>query len=86
MPRRPIPTGPMVQSMPEQPDKHQTMLDTMHSALSSLRDKIQTPFARTGDKLLPPGVKESPSPVSKAARSHIERLHKAFKGAAKEEK
>lgn len=59
-------------------DKHQTMLDEMHSALSSLGDQVRTPYPSDGDKLLPAGVKPE-KPGAQAARKHIEALHGAFK-------
>jgi len=59
-------------------DKHQTMLDEMHSALSSLGDAVRTPYPNDGDKLLPSSVHPA-MPGAEAARKHIETLHKAFK-------
>jgi hypothetical protein len=59
-------------------DKHQQMLDEMHSALSSLGDLVRTPFPHEGDKLLPTAVHPA-MPGADQAKKHIETLHKAFK-------
>jgi hypothetical protein len=59
-------------------DKHQQMLDEMHSALSSLGDAVRTPFPHDGDKLLPASVHPD-MPGADAAKKHIETLHAAFK-------
>jgi hypothetical protein len=59
-------------------DKHERKLREMHGALYSLSDKIRKPFPSDGEKLLPAGLRTSESPESKAARDHIDRLHKAM--------
>jgi hypothetical protein len=61
-------------------DKHEGMLNEMHSALHSLGDKIRKPFGRDGDKLLPRRLRPSEAPEAKAARKHIEHLHRAMRG------
>jgi hypothetical protein len=71
------PALPSVNPMPR--DKHEAMLDEMHGALYALGDKIRKPYPRSGDKLLPTSLQESDSPEAKAAREHIECLHKAMK-------
>lgn len=68
-----------VPAMPEE-DKHERKLRQMHDALYSLGDKIRKPFGRDGDKLLPKGLRSSETPESKAARTHIDSLHKAMSG------
>ena len=64
--------------MPEQ-DKHQGLLSEMHDALYSLGEKIRKPFNRGGEKLLPKPLRSSETPESKAARAHIQNLHKSMK-------
>jgi len=61
--------------------KEEQMCSDMHSALSSLSDKMRKPYASNGDKLLPKDLQANEKPEAKAARGHIRRLHKAFRGA-----
>jgi hypothetical protein len=67
-------------------DKHEKMLDDMHSALHSLGSQIREPFMEEGSKNLLPGSVKPENPKGKAARAHIEKLHGAFKEHAKEKK
>jgi len=61
-------------------DKHEQMIGDMHDALYSLGDKIRKPLAHDGDKLLPVELQQHEKPEAKAARKHVEKLHRAFKG------
>jgi len=64
-------------------DKHEQMTSDMHDALYTLGDKIRKPYPRAGEHMLPSNLQEGEKPEAKAARKHIERLHKAFKSAKK---
>jgi len=70
-------------TMPKQ-DKHEKMLSEMHSALYSLGNKIRKPYESDGDKLLPSDLRVGESPEAKAARAHIQTLHKSMKGCKEE--
>jgi hypothetical protein len=59
--------------------EEEQMCSDMHSALHSLSDKVRKPFAGSGDKLLPKGLRATERPEARAARKHIRRLHRAFK-------
>ena len=76
--KRGNPTVSMAVGMPEQ-DKHEKMLSEMHEALYSLSSKIRKPFPSSGDKLLPKELAPAEPEGSKAARAHIEKLHKAMR-------
>ena len=69
--------NPTMPSVPKQ-DKHESMVSNMHSALYSLSDKMRKPYPNDGDKLLPSNLKTKEKPESKAARKHVEKLHKAM--------
>lgn len=73
-------TNPVAISQDRQ-DKHEQMCSEMHDCLYNLSDKMRKPFPRSGEKLLPGHLQESEKPEAKAAKAHIERLHKAFKAA-----
>ena len=60
-------------------DKHEKMLDEMHSALHTLGSKIRKPFQSRGDKLLPKALAPAEDPEAALARAHIEDLHKTMK-------
>jgi hypothetical protein len=62
-------------------DKHDQMISDMQDALYNLSDKIRKPYPRAGEKLLPGDLQEGEKPEAKAARRHIELLHKGFKSA-----
>ena len=60
-------------------DKHDKMLSEMHSALYTLGDKIQKPSPRSGEKLLPENLRQQAPKGAKAARRHIQRIHRAMR-------
>ena len=66
--------GPGVEMEP-----HEQMASEMHSALYALQDQARKPHAGSGEKLLPKHLR-SEKPGMEEARTHIKRLHKAFKG------
>ena len=73
--------NPTVSSIPQmEQDPHEKKLSEMHDALYSLGDKIRKPYGRDGDKLLPKDLRAEEKPEAKAARAHIDALHKAMKG------
>jgi len=67
--------GPMGMEM----EPHEQMASEMHSALYALQDQARKPHAGSGEKLLPKHLR-SEKPGMEEARTHIKRLHKAFKG------
>lgn len=75
----------MLRDVPTSPPraKHQQQLDEMHDALYQLGDKARTPFKGSGANLLPDQLTPKEKPEQKAAKSHISRLHKAFKSLKK---
>jgi hypothetical protein len=66
--------------MPMDEDKHEKMLSEMHDALYTLGSKIRKPIGGRGDKLLPKDLAPAEPEGAKAARNHIESLHKAMRG------
>lgn len=73
----------MMPSMPKR-EKHQEQLDEMHDALYQLSDQARVPMGGSGKALLPPDLSPGEKPEAKAAKKHIDRLHRAFKALKKE--
>lgn len=65
-------------------EKHESKLDEMHDALYRLGDQAHKPYAGNGAKLLPEGLAPAEKPEARAAKRHIDRLHRAFKNTKKE--
>lgn len=75
----------MLRSVPSSPPraKHSQQLDEMHDALYQLGDQARVPHAGSGANLLPDQLAPKEKPEQKAAKTHINRLHKAFKSLKK---
>lgn len=75
----------MTRAMPSVPAraKHQQQLDEMHDALYQLSDKARVPSLGNGAALLPDHMAPKVKPEHRAARTHINNLHKAFKSLKK---
>jgi len=79
MAKRSNPTVARDIGMPMDEDKHEKMMSEMHDALYTLGSKIRKPIGGRGDKLLPKSMVPAEDEDAKAARAHIERLHRAMK-------
>lgn len=73
--------------MPSTPKRspHEEKLDEMHDALYRLgsQSRTESDYGGNGAKLLPEGLAPKEKPGARAARKHIDRLHKAFKSLKK---
>jgi len=73
--------NPTVSEVPAmEQDAHESKLSEMHDCLYALGDKIRKPYPGRGEKLLPKELQSREKPEGKAARKHIDALHKAMKG------
>lgn len=79
-------TSPVEKSKRE---PHEEKLSQMHDALYQLGDQARGPMrglggTEGGSALLPDSVIPPDNPISKAAKKHIHKLHKAFKSVKKD--